>query len=155
MKMRTTCRVCDGKLDLVLSLGEHYVSNFILPGEDDGLKAPLELMVCRQCTLLQLAHTVPAESLYRNYWYRSGTNRSMREALADITRKAEAMAHLGPGDAVLDVGCNDGTLLASYATPRIYKIGFDPAENLAHRSRQVADNIVPAFFDAETFLGDP
>src|SRR5882672_2896500 len=83
MKIRTSCRICDGQLESVLSLGDHYVSNFPNPGEDDGIKAPLELVLCDRCHLLQLGHTVPAEAMYRNYWYRSGTNLSMRNALAD------------------------------------------------------------------------
>ncbi len=155
MKTRTTCRVCDGALVPVLSLGEHYVSNFLAPGEPDGTKAPLELVLCRRCYLLQLKHTVPAETLYRNYWYRSGTNKTMRDALADIANTAEQLIHLREGDTVLDIGCNDGTLLASYKTGGVFKIGFDPAENLAVFSRRVADQIVTGFFQVDTFLRDP
>lgn len=153
MKTRITCRVCDGSLDPVLSLGELYASDFPLPGEDDGIKAPLELVICRRCKLLQLKHTVPAEELYRNYWYRSGTNKTMRDALADIANKAEALIHLKAGDTVLDIGCNDGTLLDSYKTGGIYKVGFDPAENLATLSRKVADKVIVDFFNAEGFNG--
>ncbi len=153
MKTRITCRVCDGSLDPVLSLGELYASDFPLPGEDDGIKAPLELVICRRCKLLQLKHTVPAEELYRNYWYRSGTNKTMRDALADIANKAEALIHLKAGDTVLDIGCNDGTLLDSYKTGGIYKVGFDPAENLAPLSRKVADKVIVDFFNAEGFNG--
>ncbi|HKO54427.1 MAG TPA: class I SAM-dependent methyltransferase [Thermoanaerobaculia bacterium] len=149
MIARTTCRVCDGELDPILSLGDHYVSDFILPGQPDGTRAPLELVLCRQCRLLQLKHTVAGELMYRNYWYRSGTNQTMREALADIARKAETLIRLQPGDAVLDIGCNDGTLLAAYETPGITRIGFDPAENLAPLSRKVADRVVVGFFDAD------
>jgi SAM-dependent methyltransferase len=139
----------------VLDLGAHYVSNFISPGEPDGTKAPLELVLCRRCRLLQLKHTVPAETMYQNYWYRSGTNQTMRNALADIANKAETLIHLKEGEAVVDIGCNDGTLLAMYRTGGIRKIGFDPAENLAVFSRKVADKLVVGFFDRETFGKDP
>lgn len=155
MKTRTTCRVCDGALVPVLSLGEHYVSDFVSPDAPDGSKAPLDLMLCRRCYLLQLRHTVPAETMYRNYWYRSGTNKTMRDALADIANTAERLIHLREGETVLDIGCNDGTLLASYKTGGVFKVGFDPAENLATWSRQVADRIITGFFDADTFLRDP
>jgi NDP-4-keto-2,6-dideoxyhexose 3-C-methyltransferase len=139
----------------VLSLGELYVSEFPAPGDPDGVKAPLELMLCRRCHLVQLKHTVPAESLYRNYWYRSGTNQTMRDALADITAKAEQLVRLRDGETVLDIGCNDGTLLASYSTGGIHRVGFDPAENLHKHSSRVAERVIVGFFDAERFLADP
>ena len=155
MTIRDTCRVCEGKLAAVLSLGEQYVSNFLSPEQPDGLKAPLELALCGRCALLQLRHTVPGEAMYQSYWYRSGTNQTMRTALADIANTAERLVRLEAGDSVLDIGCNDGTLLGSYLTPGIYRIGFDPAENLAVFSRKIADKLLNGFFDAQEFLRDP
>jgi len=154
MITRSTCRVCNSALEPVLDLGAHYVSDFIAPSDPDGTKAPLELVICRRCRLLQLKHTVPAETMYRNYWYRSGTNQTMRNALADIANKAETLIHLKERDAVVDIGCNDGTLLAAYRTGGIRKIGFDPAENIAVLSRKIADTLVIGFFDAESFGKD-
>jgi len=152
---RNTCRVCDGRFDPVLSLGEQYVSNFLLPEQPDGVKAPLELVLCKRCTLLQLRHTVPGDAMYQNYWYRSGTNQTMRNALADIANTSERLMNLRAGESVLDIGCNDGTLLASYETKGIFRIGFDPAANLAASSRKVADRVVSGFFAAEQFDRDP
>jgi SAM-dependent methyltransferase len=154
MITRTTCRVCDSSFEPILDLGEHFVSDFPRPEDGDGIKAPLELVLCRRCRLLQLRHTVSPEDMYRNYWYRSGTNRTMQLALADIANKAETLAHLHPGDNVLDIGCNDGTLLAAYRTGGIYRIGFDPAVNLAPFSRRVAQRVVTDFFSAETCAAD-
>ena len=155
MTTRTTCRVCEGTLHFVLSLGDHYVSDFPAPDQGDGTKAPLTLVMCNSCKLVQLEHTVPAETMYRNYWYRSGTNRTMCDALVDIAHKAERLIHLRAGDAVLDIGCNDGTLLGSYRTAGIYRIGFDPARNLAVYSTKIADTVVPTFFGAESFQAEP
>src|ERR1700737_4354559 len=98
-RTRATCRVCDGSLEPVFSRGEKYVSNFLSPQQLDGPKAPLELALCGRCKLLQLRHTVPGEMMYQNYWYRSGTNQTMRCALADIANPAEQLVNLRPGDA--------------------------------------------------------
>ena len=155
MITRSTCRVCDGSFEPVLSLGDQYVSNFISPGDPDGIKTPLELVLCRGCRLLQLRHTAPAELMYQNYWYRSGTNETMRNALADIAIQSELLIHLKQNDSVLDIGCNDGTLLAAYKKEHIYKIGFDPAENLAIYSRKVADCLNIGYFEAESYFRDP
>jgi NDP-4-keto-2,6-dideoxyhexose 3-C-methyltransferase len=70
----------------------------------------------------------------------------MKIVLADIDNTAELLTHLGKGDEVLDIGCNDGTLLASYKTRGIYKFGFDPAENLRLISRKVSHKVIPRFF---------
>jgi 2-polyprenyl-3-methyl-5-hydroxy-6-metoxy-1,4-benzoquinol methylase len=135
----------------ILSLGDHYVSDFLKPGQVEGAKAPLELVLCRRCHLLQLKHTVSPEHMYRNYWYKSGTNQTMRQALADIAHTAEQLVGLQVGDAVLDIGCNDGTLLGSYQTGGLRRIGFDPAQNLATLARQVCDDFVNDFFTAAAF----
>lgn len=79
----------------------------------------------------------------------------MRDALADISASAAKLVHLKATDSVLDIGCNDGTLLNSYTVPGLYKIGFDPAENLAVFSRKIADKVLVGFFDADCFLADP
>ncbi|MGA9391190.1 MAG: class I SAM-dependent methyltransferase [Candidatus Sulfotelmatobacter sp.] len=155
MKTWTNCRVCAGSLDEILSLGNQYVSTFLAPEQPDGPKAPLELVLCQQCRLLQLRHTVPGEMMYQEYWYRSGTNQTMRDALADISGAAAKLVNLKAGDSVLDIGCNDGTLLGSYTEQGVYKIGFDPAQNLASLSRQKADKVLVGFFDADRFLADP
>jgi len=155
MITRSTCRVCEGSFEPVLSLGDQYVSNFISPGEPDGIKTPLELVLCRRCRLLQLRHTAPAELMYQNYWYRSGTNETMRNALADIAMQSELLIHLKQNDSVLDIGCNDGTLLAAFKKEHVYKIGFDPAENLAIHSRKVADRLNVGYFVAESYFRDP
>lgn len=151
---RTTCRVCDGALEEIISLGEQYVSNFLDPEESDGETSPLELVLCVKCHLLQLRHTVPAGNLYQNYWYRSGTNQTMRDALADIAHTGEHLIHLREGDVVLDIGCNDGTLLSSYKTKNIYKIGVDPAENIVGSAYHVADVVKNDFFNSELFKND-
>jgi len=155
VKVRNTCRVCGGDISPILSLGEHYVSNFLLPSEPDGIKSPLELVLCRRCHLLQLKHTVSPETLYSNYWYRSGTNQTMRKALADIANVSEQLIHLREGDSVLDIGCNDGTLLDSYKTDNVYKIGFDPAENIAPSSLKIANKVIVGVFDLDAFHSDP
>jgi len=78
----------------------------------------------------------------------------MRSALAEIANTSEKLIHLEENDAVLDIGCNDGTLLGAYTTSGIYKTGFDPAENIAQYSKVIADKIIVDFFKADTWLND-
>src|SRR5258708_25270171 len=78
------------------------------------------------CGLLQLAHTFPPEILYANYWYRSGTNATMRNHLAEISSSSMALIDAAT-PTVLDIGCNDGTLLSNYPSGS-KRFGFDPSD---------------------------
>ena len=125
MSAITECRSC-GTSDLIsiLSLGNQYPSNFVdddfSPNEKD--KIPLELVFCRkkECGLLQLKHTASRESLYKQYWFRSGLNETMRKALQDITEGIEKRISLSEDDIVLDIGSNDGTLLKHFKKKKIF-----------------------------------
>jgi NDP-4-keto-2,6-dideoxyhexose 3-C-methyltransferase len=153
---RSTCRSCySPNLDLVLDLGNLYVSNFAdVPESSRWPRVPLELLMCQQCGLVQLRHTTPGEWLYSRYWYKSGVSATMRGALADITAKASRFSGLDRGDSVLDIGCNDGTLLRSYNVEGIRRIGFEPAENLLSEAAVGTDRVVNDFFSAQPVRGE-
>jgi NDP-4-keto-2,6-dideoxyhexose 3-C-methyltransferase len=151
---RTTCRLC-GSADLqdVFSVGNQFINDFV-PKDRIGkvLQAPLDLVACRGCSLLQLRHTAPQELLYaRHYWYRSGVTDTMRRALRDITAEIESMVGLKAGDVVLDIGANDGTLLASYEVPGLVRVGCEPADNLVEQLREKADHVIHDFWSYERY----
>ena len=130
----STCRGC-GSQDLteVLDLGIQPLSRFPSSGDDPVLKAPLVLLICRYCSLVQLAHTVSPDELYREYYYRSGATSTMRRQLKGILRKTLEFVRLLPADCVLDIGCNDGTLLGLYQDddiPRVIRVGFEPCSEI-------------------------
>ncbi len=133
---RTTCRVCGSSaLTPVIDLGDQYLQgSFVKPGKElpPTRKIATRLVRCdpmkdeQACGLLQMEHTVPPEVLYSAYWYRSGTNNTMRQHLRGIAEEAASL--IGKSTArVLDIGCNDGTLLSFYS-PEFQKFGIDPSD---------------------------
>jgi NDP-4-keto-2,6-dideoxyhexose 3-C-methyltransferase len=135
---RTSCRICGSpNLVPVLSLGDQYIAGaFAEPGGQQPVsrRVPLELVRCDMtsnengCGLVQLRHTVPGAILYRSYWYRSGVNQTMTANLHQIAAQAEELVGLSPGDLVIDIGCNDGTLFDGYAASDLRYLGFDPSD---------------------------
>jgi len=133
---RKTCRVCgSSSLTSVIALGHQYLQgSFIKPDKElpPFRKIPLELVRCNPeldenaCGLLQMAHSVPPEILYSAYWYRSGTNQTMRDHLAEIAETSQAIIKK-ENAVVLDIGCNDGTLLKNYPQ-EFLKYGIDPSD---------------------------
>ena len=149
------CRLCASPSLLPLfSLGSQYVSGFVEPGrETQGEAVPIELVLCRNCTLAQLKHTAPQEILYsRYYWYRSGVTATMREALQDITKSIESLVDFQPDDVVLDIGSNDGTLLRSYTVPQITTVGVEPADNLVVSGREGISTLIHDFWNAKVYI---
>ena len=156
MSMITECRSC-GSTDLtpILSLGSQYPSNFVelnsIPDKNEQI--PLELIFCEKedCGLLQLKHTASRELLYKEYWFRSGLNEKMVDALKDITKSVEKRLSLSENDIVLDIGCNDGTLLRSYQS-KVRLVGFEPASNLVNEASKDTDLIINNFFSFYEFV---
>ncbi len=110
-------------------MGEHALSGrFPADDEPDAPCAPLQMILCRGCGLVQLRHDFDRDALYRHdYGYRSGINESMRAHLAALGNSVVAMAPLAAGDVVLDIGSNDGTLLGALDVPDgAVRIGMDP-----------------------------
>lgn len=140
---RRTCRACGSSaLEKVIDLGEQQIQGvFAKLGEIPPLrKVPLALVRCdptqdeNACGLLQAAVSVPPDILYHRYWYRSGTNRTMTEHLQGIARSLPGFVR--EPKRVLDIGCNDGTLLAAFPD-HIERIGIDPSDAV----REVPDGI--------------
>jgi NDP-4-keto-2,6-dideoxyhexose 3-C-methyltransferase len=124
----TGCRLCGcGDLDQILELGNQALGSiFPRADEPDPPKAPLVLVRCTGCGLVQLPYSVPRTSLYTyDYGYCSGINSTMRGHLQELAGWAERRVALRPGDIVLDIGCNDGTLLKGFRLPGLRRIGID------------------------------
>ena len=85
-----------------------------------GIKSPLNLLYCKNCTLIQLSHIAPQELMYRRfYWYKSGVTKIMKDALKNIYSESLKHINLKKSDVVLDIGANDGTLLKYYKRKRM------------------------------------
>lgn len=141
---RQTCRLCNGQLKYVISLGDLYISGFINEDAKDLSKAPLDLMECEDCHLFQLRHTVCSNILYDEYWYQSGLNASMVKALSDVVDSVYSRISLKDTDVVVDIGANDGTLLKNYPSS-VYKVAIEP-NKLSKLAEAHADLVINDFF---------
>lgn len=151
---RKTCRVCgSSSLTPVINIGDqHLQGSFVKEGKElpPMRRIPTTLLRCdptrdeKACGLLQMEHSVPPEILYSAYWYRSGTNQTMRNHLKDIV---EQVLDLTPvtNAMVLDIGCNDGTLLSCYPAA-FNRYGVDPSDiaQEAARNHTVFQDLFPS-----------
>lgn len=139
-----------------LNLG--LVAPVAFPSAQDPRSAPptpLDVRSCPRCGLVQLAHTIPPDWRYQEYWYRSGTNEVMVAELADIVASLRERGVGLETDVVVDVGANDGTLLQAWnetsgGSPSLqpYRVAFEPSPNLyaslAPHAEQVYQTLYPS-----------
>jgi hypothetical protein len=154
----TRCRVCgNGPLVPILDLGHQYLTGVFPRHPGAALtRGPLELVKCHgdaggaHCGLVQLGHSYDSTELYGdNYGYRSSLNRSMVEHLDGIARRLLEMAPVGPGDFIVDIGSNDGTLLSRYPPNGATRVGIDPTAAKFERFYDPAVIVLPEFFSAD------
>ncbi len=75
----------------------------------------------------------------------------MSKALEDIVVKTCEKVEPIAGDMVVDIGCNDGTLLRAYKPSGLRRIGFEPAKNLFEDATRGTDYIFDDFFGFDLF----
>lgn len=154
------CRVC-GNPSLIpcVNLGDQYLSS-IFPENLDYRRTlpryPLSLVLCEKkdnttCGLLQLAHQLDLSPMYEVYPYTSASNSSMKSVLYDVAQSGSQLNHLRPGDVILDIGCNDGTLLTFFENQPFDLIGIDAAKNLIPILNKKNFSFVQSFFSRRAY----
>lgn len=130
----TECRVCkSNRLTKYLDLGLIPLANAInkTPIGKFQAKYPLQVMLCEQCSLSQLSIIVDPKILYADYPYHSGVSSTFRQHCYDLGAKLKAMwdkqEKFHPQPNVLDIACNDGTLLKEFRKSGFLVNGVEPS----------------------------
>jgi NDP-4-keto-2,6-dideoxyhexose 3-C-methyltransferase len=151
-----TCRSCgSGDLKDVIDLGNQYLSDFRTDDQKPP-RYPLEVVICSDCTLVQLRHTTPSYEMYHErYGFKSGINEAIKADLNNIVEWTDSRKGHPDTGRWLDIAANDGTLL-SYVPGSYYKVGIDPvAAKFGQEATDRADEFYFDFFKPDYFLSGP
>src|SRR3954453_13083729 len=113
----TSCLGCGARgLAPVLDLGNQPLANNLVPpgttAEDPVF--PLGIQVCQACGLVQLTHLVDPGLMFSSYLYVPSTSSTWVQHCEDIAADVSARSDLKPGEFVVEIGSNDGTLLRPF-----------------------------------------
>jgi SAM-dependent methyltransferase len=145
-KRITTCRCCGSdSLQHVLNLGTQPLANSYTREPENLPAFPLELLVCKTCFHNQLSVVVDPDLMFRDYLYVSGTSRTLRAHFSELVSEANQMVPSGPRR-VLDLACNDGTLLEAFRESGWAVSGVDPARNLSFISRKKGIEVIEGYW---------
>jgi hypothetical protein len=124
----THCGLCGCQdLSTLLDMGEQPLAERF----DQRKLYPLKVLGCMDCGLAQLSYIVDAGELFPpDHPYTSGTSAALREHFGLLTEVLAAFTR--PGDVVVDIGANDGTLLSSYPpAPGVVRVAVEPTNQAA------------------------
>lgn len=139
------CVVCGADTRVCLNLGEQPLANALLGSSTEAYERyPLGLASCPECSHGQLTHFVPPERLFANYLYASGTGQALRPYFEWFA--ASLAGSLRPGARVLEIACNDGSLLDCLRAEGLDACGVDPAANLTSLARSRGHDVLTGFF---------
>ena len=148
-----TCRGCgQPALSRMFSLGDVPGVNAFFTREEVGRERPYPLDVawCRECTLVQLESIVPPGELFSHYQHLSSASQSNVLHLGDLATLLTARLGLTQQSKALEIGSNDGTLLAAIKNASQAEVlGVDPARNLADYARKKGVDQISDFFTSK------
>ena len=148
------CRSCGSeRLLSIVKFGITPLADALLTREElsaPEVTAPLELVFCIDCSLVQINETVPPEILFcRNYPYYSSVSKSLLEHFRASALSLIEQRRLGPDNLVIEAASNDGYMLKIFLERGIPVLGIDPASGPAKAAQNSGVPTLCDFFTAD------
>lgn len=154
------CQICNSSnLDTVLDLGFQPLADNLRDLDEkteETIFYPLKINLCRECILLQTSCIVEDKKLYpTNYHYTPGISKQVRDNFNVFAKKTIDLYKLKKTDLILDIGCNDGSLLDEFKNFGFTNLfGIEPT-NTVKIAKSKGHKTIQDFFNiksAKTFL---
>jgi hypothetical protein len=126
----TSCEVCgNDKLESVLDLGSHPMCDDLVSIGDNRVcnEYPIEILFCKNCNTAHQRFQVPKEDLFPStYHYRSRFTADVLNGMKGLVDSCAQRFGSLSGKKVIDIGCNDGSLLDFFREQGAVTIGVEP-----------------------------
>ena len=147
------CRSCSSdKIEVIWELEKTPYGDLFKASKAEAKKLELQfltLVICSNCSLLQLLNNPEIQVIYENYLYRTSITNPLFSCYNQLANRLVNEYRISKDDLVVDIGSNDGTFLGNFKDKGIKVIGVEPTL----KSAQVAlDNGIATFtgyFDIE------
>jgi len=148
-----SCEVCGAdKLTSVLDLGSHPMCDDLVPVGEDRVchEYPIEILFCENCVTAHQRFQVPKKTLFpTTYHYRARFTADVLNGMSKLVDACEERYGSLQGKKVLDIGCNDGSLLNFFAAKGCKTFGIEPTGASAD-ARQNGHTVYNDFLSEET-----
>jgi SAM-dependent methyltransferase len=111
---------------------------------------PIDILFCGTCRTAHQRFQIPKQDLFPStYHYRSRHTADVLNGMQDLVARCEATIGSLDGKKVLDVGCNDGSLLAFFAKRGATVFGIEPTGAAADAAAR-GYGVINDFFSEDT-----
>lgn len=132
MKEITKCEVCDNTtLVPKLNLGLHPMCDDLIKVGDprQNKEYPIEILFCEKCFTAHQKYQIPKQDLFpSDYHYRARFTKDVLSGMEALVADLETKFGDLKNKAVLDIGCNDGSLLDFFKAKGALTYGIDPTD---------------------------
>jgi SAM-dependent methyltransferase len=112
--------------------------------------APLDVVLCEDCSLVQITETVSPEVLFcQNYPYFSSVSKMLMKHFGDSAQHILESRGLGPDSLVVEAASNDGYMLKHFVAAGVPVLGIDPADGPAKKAQEAGVRTLNTFFTKE------
>lgn len=152
--MTNSCEICNSKKYLVkiLDLGS-------LPLVDDLIKInskkknklyKTQILYCKKCYTAYQKYNVKKKVLFPDkYHYRSSLTNDVIMGMEGLVKDTKKFVKTYENKVVLDVGCNDGTLLSRFKKEKAVTIGIEPT-GAAREAKKKGHDVYKNYIDMKT-----
>lgn len=147
-----SCEVCSNtQLISVLNLGLQPMCDDLVAIGDSRVcnEYPIEIMYCEVCCTAHQRFQIPKKHLFPNtYHYRSRFTADVLNGMASLVNSCEEKLGKLAGKIVLDIGCNDGSLLDFFREHNAKTVGIEPTD-ACHEASKKGHVALNKFLDKE------
>jgi 2-polyprenyl-3-methyl-5-hydroxy-6-metoxy-1,4-benzoquinol methylase len=141
------CRCCGSfNMEKYLDLGRQPLANSYHKIDEELDTYPLSVNYCRICFNSQLSVVIEPKEMFEEYLYVSGTTKTLSDHFDGLVEDIESKFTKERLD-VLEIACNDGTLMRKFKDKGHTVTGVDPAKNLAKYTEDL--NVIVDFWTKE------
>ncbi len=144
------CRLCgSNRIATVLHLNDTPLEDQFVRQEEKAIVQPLyplELAICEGCGYVHLPYVVNPEASYTDYVYLSGITVGLCDHYDQYAKEVVGDFATSEGSLVVDLGSNDGSMLASFKRLGMQVVGVEPASNIAKLANESGLTTLNAFF---------
>ena len=149
-----SCLSCGNKdLNSIISFGYTPLADNLLTKEQLDLPeytAPLDLVFCPECSLVQITEIVPPSILFcQDYPYFSSVSASLLKHFGGSAQNLIETRNLDSNSLVIEAASNDGYMLKNFVDAGIPVLGIDPASGPVNAAIEKGVNSICTFFGKE------